>query len=98
MLPGCLGSMFEYPRLSRIDDDGEGTADLAKDLHWRDVECPLVSVLKQRRESLTRVVVGDCTAKRAPQPFDTVGLWIVSGGVHEHELTAQLGEQLAEQQ
>src|SRR5437763_14465019 len=98
MLPGCLGGMFDSLSVRRIAGVCEGTADLAQDLHWWDVECPLGSVLKERRESLTRVVVGDRTAKRAPHPFDTVGLRIVSWGVNEHELTAQLGEQLAEQQ
>src|SRR4029453_11586825 len=97
MLPGCLGRIFEYPRQNRIEAVCEGAADLAKDLHWRDGGCPPVSVLKQRWESRSRVVVGDCTAEGAPQPLNAVGLRVVRRRIHQHERSTQLSQQLSEQ-
>ncbi len=59
---------------------------------------PSVGVLKQWQQALERVSVGDTTAQRPPEPFGAVGVWIVGGRVHQHELATQLSEQLAQQE
>src|SRR5436190_23153334 len=98
MLPGCSGGMIDHLRLSWIEGACERAADLAEDVPRRDGGRPRVSILKQRLQSLTRMAMSDRTAEGAPQPLDAVGLRIVRRGVHQHELPAQLGQQLSEQQ
>src|SRR5260370_37477082 len=100
MLPGrnCrLGSIGEFLVSGWSGCVGEGAAHLAEELCWGDGLRPGVGVLKQWQQALERVSVGDTTAQRPPEPFDAVGVWIVGGRVHQHELATQLTEQLARQ-
>jgi hypothetical protein len=98
MLPGCLGGIGDSLLVGRINSIREGTADLAQDLHWRDVACPTIGVVEQRWEGLACVGMGDGTPQRAPQPLDAVGLRVVGRCLDQHPLATQLLQQVPQQE
>src|SRR6266436_7590811 len=101
MLPGrkCRsGSMGEFLVGWRFGWVCEGAANLAEYRCWGDGLSPSVGVLQQEREYFARVGVGDCPPERPPQPLDTVGLRVVRRRVDQHELSAQLIEELPQQE
>src|SRR6266508_4571140 len=97
MLPGSSCGMVEFLCQDRLLVGCEWAADLRQHLGWGDRVGPPVGVGQQVLEELTLVGVGDGAAQGAPQPFDAVGVGVVGGGVDQHQLGAQFGEQGAQQ-
>src|SRR5216683_6462850 len=98
MLPGYSSGvygMYENLIVSGIDIVGEGAADLAQHVRWRERARPSIGVVQQWRESFAPMGVGDRTSQRAPQPLDAVGLRVIGGRVDQDELTTQFLEQVS---
>jgi hypothetical protein len=72
---------------------GEWAADRRQHLGRADRARPLLGISQQLGQAGTLMGVGDGAAQRAPPPLDPVGVRVIGGGVDQHQVLAQLGQQ-----
>ena len=57
----------------------------------------LIDVLPQCGKGSPLMIMGDFSARPAPEPLDPVGVWVVGRGVYDPQMVVQLRQHLAHQ-
>ena len=72
---------------------GKGTADMAKDLCRSPSQRlkMLLHIREQQLESAAVMIMGHDPSRDSPEPFNAVGIRIISRGIHQVQLVLELG-------